>query len=73
MTENALKIDEPMLEKAHEIARRNYLCGKREALKVIEDIKAEIEKAFAYFENGDTRYGFQICLDIIDKHIKGVE
>ena len=49
----------------------NIKNSERHTQKVIEDIRAEIEQAFAYVENGDTRYGFQICLNIIDKHIKG--
>ena len=72
VVENALKItDETMLEKAHEIARHNYLCGKREALEVIEDIKAEIEQRIEMFvsaEDFDNAVTVRSILDIIDKH-----
>lgn len=70
LKENALKItDETMLEKAHEIARHNYLCGKREALEVIEDIKAEIaEYKDDKVIHAESNEMIDIVLEIIDRH-----
>ena len=48
-----------------------YDCGKckYKDKSVLEDIKAEIGEAYPYFDSADVHWGFNICIDIIDKHI----
>ena len=35
----------------------------------LEKIKTEIGEAYPYFDSADVHWGFNICIDIIDKHI----
>lgn len=35
-----------------------------------EEIKAEILEAYPYFDSADVHWGFDICRDIVDNHIK---
>lgn len=35
-----------------------------------EKIKEEIGEAYSYFDSAGVHWGFNICRDIIDKHIK---
>ena len=36
----------------------------------LEKIKAEIGEAYPYFDSADVHWGFNICRDILDNHIK---
>ena len=52
-----------------------YECGRASMLSVIEDIKAEIEEKISHydhFQGSNTAHGLEIALEIIDKHIEGV-
>lgn len=64
---------EAYIEKVHEIARKNYLCGKRDALtEVRAEIDGEIEGGNHCDEYIDGyEDGLTDALSIIDKHIKG--
>lgn len=46
-----------------------YRRDKRVLVTELEKIKAEIGEAYPYFDSADVHWGFNICRDIIDKHI----
>ena len=40
------------------------------AIEELEKTKEEIGEAYPYFDSADVHWGFNICRDILDKHIK---
>ena len=52
------------------LANYEYVSVKNSfAIDVLRKVKAEIREAYPYFDSADVHWGFNICIDIIDKHI----
>lgn len=63
------------------ISRLAYISGNtkgfsdgydepRKIIDELEKIKSEIGEAYPYFDSADVHWGFNICRDILDNHIK---
>ena len=48
---------------------KGYSDGRASLIEELEKIKTEIGEAYPYFDSADVHWGFNICRDIIDKHI----
>ena len=59
-----------------DIVVSRYVNGERQKwMSAIEEIKAEIEEKISHydhFQGSNTAHGLEIALEIIDKHIEGV-
>lgn len=49
---------------------KGYSDGRASIVAEFEKIKEKIGEAYPYFDSADVHWGFNICRDILDNHIK---